>query len=117
MLIYEVNLEVDEEVKFSVAGWLTEHIQKMLDFKGFKVAYWFFRQPEDEGLDATTKTLWTIQYVVESRASVDDFISHSAEGIRKEMTEKFGDKYKYSRRVLHLLSVAGLPVEGNSQAP
>jgi len=75
MLIYEVNLEVDDDINFKVAAWLTEHINKMLTFKGFKVAQWFFRKPEDEGRPSEKKTLWTIQYLVEDRASLDEHLS------------------------------------------
>ena len=111
MFIYEVNLDVDEEIKFGFAGWLTDHIQAMLTNDGFKVAYWFFRRPEDEGLSDTTKTLWTIQYVVEDRKSLDAYLSGKAEAMRKETLDRFGDKFAATRRVLNLLSAAGQPFD------
>jgi hypothetical protein len=115
MLIYEVNLELDEDINFKVAGWLTEHIDKMLAFKGFKVAQWFFRRPEDEGRPDTKKTLWTIQYLVEDRASLDAYLNEHAEKMRADAVNQFGDKLSANRRVLNLLSVAGLPFEGGAQ--
>jgi|SRR5215470_3236553 len=111
MLIYEVNLEVEEEINYKVAGWLTEHIQQMLEFKGFKAAQWFFRQPEDEERQSANKTLWTIHYLVEDRPSLNDYFREHAERKRQEAIDKFGDKLSVSRRVLNLLSVAGLPFQ------
>ena len=118
MLIYEVNLEVADEINFKVAAWLSEHINKMLTFKGFKIAQWFFRKPEDEGRDATDVTLWTIQYLVEDRPSLDEYFSQHAVKVREEAEEKFGDKLVVTRRVLQLLSVAGYPAgEGPTTEP
>ncbi len=109
MLIYEVNLEVAEDINYKVAGWLAGHIDKMLTFKGFKVAYWFFRKPEDENSKTTNKILWTIQYIVEDRPSLDEYLQQHAEQIRKEANEQFGDKMRAERRVLYLLNIVGSP--------
>jgi hypothetical protein len=116
MLIYEVNLEVDEDINYKVAGWLSAHIEKMLTFPGFKVAYWFFRQPEDENSTVINKILWTIQYIVEDRPSLDKYLKEHAKEIRKEAHEQFGEKMQASRRVLHLLNILGSPeaVEASS---
>jgi hypothetical protein len=109
MLIYEVNLEVDEAVNFRCAGWLPERIQKMLEFKGFKTAYWYFRRPEDEGRESGGKTLWTIHYVVENRPSLDEYFAQHKAQLQQEMTERFGDSFACSERVLQILSVVGFP--------
>jgi hypothetical protein len=111
MLIYEVNLEVEEEINYKVAGWLTEHIQKVLTLKGFKVAYWFFRKAEDENSQTTNKTLWTIQYVVEDRPTLDAYFNEQAPQMRKEAIDRFGDKIHITRRILNLLNIMGLPAE------
>lgn len=121
MLIYEVNLEVDEEVNYKMAGWLPEHIQKLLDCKGFKSAYWYFRVPEDEGGEPSEKTFWTIQYVVDSRADLDEYLNGPAGSIRAEAEEKFGGKFKASRRIMTLIGVAGpafdQQTQGSEEAP
>ncbi len=111
MLIYEVNLEVEEEINYKVAGWLTGHIEKMLTLKGFKVAYWFFRKGEDENNQTTNKTFWTIQYVVEDRASLDVYFNNNAPQMRKEASDQFGDKIIATRRILYLLNVLGMPAD------
>ncbi len=107
MLIYEVNLEVKEEAKFGFAGWLPGHIDKILKFEGFKAAQWFFRNHEDEGREPDGSQLWTIQYIVEDQKNLDEYLQKHAEKMRQEALDKFGDKFTASRRVLHLLSVAG----------
>ncbi len=117
MILYEVNLEVDDDINHKVAGWLPEHIEKVLKIDGFKSAYWFFREPQDEGIEETNKTLWTIQYVVDDRKALDNYFNNQAEAMRAEAIEKFGDKFKATRRILTLLSFAnvGAPSETKSQ--
>ncbi len=107
MLVYEVNLEVKEEAKFGFAGWLPGHIDEMLKFEGFKAAQWFFRNHEEEGREPNGTQLWTIQYIVESPKNLDDYLKNKAQKMRDEAEKKFGDNFSATRRVLHLLSVAG----------
>lgn len=111
MLIYEVNLEVDEDINYRYAGWLPDHISKMLQFKGFQAAYWFFRKPEDEGREPTTKTLWTIHYVVQDRQCLDEYLNVHASEVRKEALANFGNGFKADRRILNLLAASGMPQE------
>ncbi len=111
MLIYEVNLEVDEDINHKMAAFLQEHLQKMLDFKGFKSAYWYFRRPEDEEREPT-HTLWTVQYVVDSQNDLDDYLNNHAQNMRSETDALFQGQYRATRRILHLLGVAGLKLPG-----
>ena len=96
-----------------MAGWLPDHIQEMLKFKGFQTAHWYFRRPEDEGSKVEGKTLWSIHYLVEDRASLDEYFEKHAERMRAAGKEKFGEKFSATRRVLNLLSVAGYPFQEN----
>ncbi len=111
MLIYEVNIEVDESINYKVAGWLTEHISKMLEYKGFKAAQWFFRLPEDEDRKPDGKTLWSIQYLVENKELLQDYLQNHAQKNHQEAIDQFGDKFSATRRVLNLLSVLGSPYD------
>jgi hypothetical protein len=103
MLVYEVNLEVKEEAKFAFAG----HIDQMLKFEGFKAAQWFFRNHEEEDREPDGSQLWTIQYIIESKDNLETYLKRHAPKMREEALTKFGDKFSATRRVLHLLSVAG----------
>ncbi|MBX9696435.1 MAG: DUF4286 family protein [Cyanobacteria bacterium] len=106
MIIYEVNLEVDDDINHKMAGWLPGHIEKLCTMKGFNGAHWYFRRPEDEGKQ-TGRTLWTIHYLVESRQDLDNYLNGHAESMRQEAFDKFGDKFSASRRILNLLTIAG----------
>lgn len=107
MIIYEVNLEIDEDVNFKFAGWLPGHMQKMIELRGFGPAYWFFRNPEDEQKDKG-KVYWTVHYVVDDRACLDDYLNNHAQRFRQEALDLFGNSFKSDRRILNLLSVAGM---------
>jgi len=111
MLIYEVNLTVDDDVAAAYAGWLSEHIQKVMTIKGFSGAQWFFRVPGEEGLENSDKKHWTVHYMVESQEDLDNYLANHAPKIRQEATDLFGGKFTIERRVLHLLSVAVSPDE------
>jgi hypothetical protein len=109
MLIYEVNMEVDEDINYKVAGWLSGQIEKMLTFKGFKMAYWFFRKPEDENIKVTNKIFWTIQYVVGDRASLDNYLKEHEAKMHVEANTQFGGKMNSNARTLYLLNIMGSP--------
>ena len=106
MVIYEVNLTVDEDIAASYAGWLTEHVREMVTFKGFGSAQWFFRLDDEEELPVTDKKLWTIQYLIDNVDSLNDYLQNHAERVRRESAERFGDKFTAQRRILHLYSIA-----------
>ncbi|MBI5172405.1 MAG: DUF4286 family protein [Candidatus Obscuribacter sp.] len=107
MIIYEVNLEVDESIKFKYAGWLPAHIEKMMTMPGFMNAYWFFREPQFEGKDPN-KTLWTIQYFLKDQESLDQYLNNQAKAMRQEALDLFGaEHFKAERRVLYPLAGAG----------
>jgi hypothetical protein len=117
MLIYEVNIEVDQEINFKCAGWLPEQIKKILTLKGFQGAYWYFRDPKDEGREPSGKTLWTVHYLVENRQCLDEYLNQHKPAEKQEILERFGSGFAASQRVLQLLSVAGSPQEDGEAGP
>lgn len=110
MLIYEVNLEVNESVKFKYAGWLPSHLEKMLKFRGFRHAYWFYRDPQIENL-AENLTLWTIHYIVDDIGCLNEYLQGPAKEMRQETIDLFGDQFKATRRILTPLAGAGIDKE------
>ena len=106
MLLYEVNMEVSDTINYKVAGWLTEHLQVMMKKRGFQALQWFFRLPQDEHRELDKKTLWTLQYLVEDRNCLDEYLAQE-DDTNKELKEKFGYDVLVSRRILNLLRVAG----------
>lgn len=108
MIIYEVNLEVEESIKFKYAGWLPAHIEKMMKIPGFTNAYWFSRQNEIEG-KPQDKTLWTLHYVVKDEAALKDYFNNQAKAMRQETIDLFGNAFKAERRILYPLAAADAP--------
>jgi hypothetical protein len=101
VLIYEVNLEVDADIRSAFAEWLPGHIQQILQLEGFRKARWFSRNPADEGLSDTSKTLWTIHYEIDQRKNLDDYLIHHAARMRQDAIDRFSDRFKASRRILN----------------
>ena len=98
--IYEVNLEVDENIAEQFSQWLTPHIEEMLSFDGFQSAQWLIRNKEDEEIEKEV-VLWTIQYVLDDKSSYEQYISTHAQRMRQEGLELFGGSFQASRRLLH----------------
>ena len=103
MLIYEVNLTVDETEASHYSTWLREHIREMLEFDGFEAAVWFERNddgdtvPEDD--EPTDPREWTIHYQVRDREALQAYFDGPAEEMRREGVQKFGDHVESSRRI------------------
>jgi len=103
MLIYEVNLTVDETVAPRYSTWLREHVREMLALDGFEAAVWFDRHEDGDTVPAdeepTDPRTWTLQYQVRDRAALQAYLDEHAERLRREGVEKFGDHVESSRRL------------------
>jgi len=97
MLIYEVNLHVDKSVADDYAMWLQEHIAQMLRFKGFIGARWL-----DNETDDVSARDWVVHYIVEDRASLDEYFANHADAMRREGLERFPGSFSATRRILDL---------------
>ena len=101
MLVYEVNLVVDDEIADAFGQWLEPHIEEMLTFHGFESAKWWSRIPEDEGSVAQDK-LWTIQYSIKSRKDLERYFEVNASRMREDGLLNFGGRFVATRRILYL---------------
>jgi len=106
MLIYEVNLTVDEAVATEYSAWLREHIREMLKLDGFEAAAWYTRSdgvnpmptaPDDA---PTGPRHWTIHYQVARREDLQHYLDGAAERMRRDGQERFEDQFSAERRVL-----------------
>lgn len=99
MIIYEVNLEVNAEIYEEYVPWLIGHIKEIVSFKGFKKA----KLLEETDLDSakTTRNL-TIQYELDTRENLQEYFDLHAAAMRKEGNERYGGKFKASRRIFQL---------------
>lgn len=100
MVIYEVNLLVDEAVTANYARWLPVHIREILELKGFESAKWLIKEPEAN--DENGKTHWTIQYCLRDKKSLDDYLRDHAPRFRKDGLDRFGGNFSAWRRVFEL---------------
>lgn len=97
MVIYEVNLAVDADIAEAYAAWLAPHIDEVLAVPGFVSAEWWTveadRQPGD-------RVRWCVQYRVESRAALRDYLDHHAARLRGDGLDRFGGRFDATRRIL-----------------
>jgi len=101
MIIYEVNLTVEQSVAKEFAAWLPPHIETILKFDGFISASWFERRHQDEGkADNSSEVLWTVQYRLKDRASLENYLEKHAPAMREDGKRRFGGRFSAQRRVL-----------------
>lgn len=96
MICYEVNLEVDSDIYFKYLDWLRVHTKEMLSIEGFQSAkIW-----EDvENINNYKKKI-TVTYFLKDHNSLDSYLEHHAERMRKQGEDKFSGKFSANRRVL-----------------
>ena len=94
MVIYEVNLAVDNDVAEAFAVWLRQHIPAMLALDGFERAVWYQRDPEGG------RQQWSIHYHLDSWKSLEAYFAEHAEAMRQDGTARFGGRFAADRRVL-----------------
>ena len=94
MVIYEVNLEIDPSVYAEYMPWLDKHIQDILILPGFTKALLVKEQDFDYKI--------SIQYYLESPASLDNYLKNYAPQIRADGIIKFQGKFTANRRILEV---------------
>jgi hypothetical protein len=113
-VVYEVNLDVDGEVRDEFLSWLSEHVEEMLALEGFLGAEVYERSPEDDGAgqDAgggpPARLLVTVHYRVRSRDALGAYFRDHAPRMREDGLRRFGGRFRASRRVLERLARAGM---------
>ncbi|HAT6826463.1 TPA: DUF4286 family protein [Legionella pneumophila] len=95
MVIYEVNLLIEEDVYSQFQSWLKEHAKEMLQFPGFIQAH--ILKPENE--DIQTQKKLTVQYQVDSKNSLSNYFNQFAAKMREEGLKHFKDKFSAERRI------------------
>ncbi|MEN9723574.1 MAG: hypothetical protein RJB38_1560 [Pseudomonadota bacterium] len=109
MIIYEVNIAVQNDAAPDYERFLERHIPKILQIDGFRGASWWERLAKDENVpEMKGSTLWTVHYHVESRKALDSYLINQAPAMRAEAVELFGNKISINRRILNHRSSQGL---------
>ena len=98
MLIYNVTVNIDEDVEVKWKKWMKEtHIPAVLAtgrFTGSK-----FLRLLNESPDATGIT-YAIQYYAENIGQLEAYLDHEAPALRKSHNEAFPSKFAAFRTVL-----------------
>ncbi|MDF1758473.1 MAG: DUF4286 family protein [Legionellaceae bacterium] len=98
MVIYEVNLKINNEVFTQFMQWLSLHVEEVLRFPGFVKALHLRNFDEDNNI---TKNI-TIQYFLNSPKSLDNYFEKYAETMREKGISKFPNQFVATRRILEV---------------
>ena len=96
MLIYEVNLQIDNDVAEEVAVWMRAHVRDMLGFDGFERVAWYQRDPADG------RQHWTMHYHVATGQQLNAYLDTHASAMRQDMLDRFSGRFSAERRILYL---------------
>lgn len=99
MINYEVNLEIETSRYETFLPWLSEHINELLCFDGFKTARVF------EETSSSSSRKITVQYEVDTIEDLQAYFDNHALAMREKTKSMFGDTVKASRRILKLNKV------------
>lgn len=95
MVIYEVNLLIDENIYSQFELWLKEHASEMLQFPGFINAH--ILKPENE--DTENQKKLTVQYQLDNKNSLTNYFNQFAAKMREDGLKRFKDKFSAERRI------------------
>lgn len=106
MLIYEVNADVRLDRAAEYRAWLESHMPQVVEAGGFRGATVF--EPR-EGAPEGHRT-FVVHYEVENEELLDRYLNERAPALRQDATDRFGDSFRTTRRVLRALgsSLAGV---------
>lgn len=98
MLIYEVNLVVQDDVSEAYITWLKDHIEQILRIDGFVYA----TLAEEESAEAGTRR-YVVHYYSRDRESLENYFTHHASSMRQDGLARFPGKFTATRRVLDIM--------------
>ena len=110
MVIYEVNLSIDNEIYQDYKIWLDEHILEMLKFDGFLNATVMRQSVNADESDAQTHL--TVQYQVERAEDLQTYFTEHALKMRGDGVKRFEGRFTATRRTFEVESV----IEANKYA-
>ena len=101
MIIYNVTIKVNREIRDEWLGWLKkEHIPDMINTGCFTHAVILHLVEADDQEGMT----YAIQYHAESKSLYNRYIEKFAEAMRKKGTDKWGDKFIAFRTVMQVVN-------------
>ncbi|MFO3103581.1 DUF4286 family protein [Legionella pneumophila serogroup 1] len=100
MVVYEVNLSIDNDIYNEYKSWLDEHIQEMLKFPGFINATVMHQALDGDSSD-TQKHL-TVQYQIESVEDLKNYFEEHAPKMRGDGVNRFKGRFSVTRRTFEV---------------
>lgn len=100
MVIYEVNLSIDNEIFGEYKAWLDPHILEMLELPGFLNAT-VLNQTMDASSTDLQKHL-TIQYQLESANDLQSYFDEHAASMRGDGVNRFEGRFSATRRTFEV---------------
>ncbi len=94
MVIYEVNLDISPDVADDYVAWLRSHVKEIQKIPGILGADLFSVDGADD---------WrclSVRYRLVDKAALQNYLERHAPRLQSEGVERFGDKFRASRRVL-----------------
>ena len=92
MIIYEVNITVNNDIFDEYLVWLNNHIEEMLLFQGFiKAVKKINHKSICKGI--------VVQYYINSKEDLDHYLKNHSEKMRGKVLDKFNHKFKISRKI------------------
>lgn len=95
MVIYEVNISINNVVYDDYYKWLLAHMSHILTLTGFMQAEIGVVEQDN---DATTQL--RVNYHIDSYENFQSYLKNDAPRLRAEGLQKFGDRFSASRRVI-----------------
>lgn len=108
-LIYEVTIDVDNEILDEFELWLAHHVAQMLQLDAFRDAQVLDGDPVEPG-----KARRIVHYFPVSEAALQEYFDHDAARMRQDAVDRFGDRFSAQRRVLR---DAALPSGASAPLP
>ena len=96
MVVYEVRVAVDAEVREDYRTWIDGHVREILALPGFERAE-LYVEDTDGG-----EPVFLVRYHLASRDALEHYLREHAPRLRAEGIARFGDRIRASRRVLAL---------------
>lgn len=99
MLIYNVTVQVDNEIAVEWLSWLQrEHIPDVMR-SGCFVKYQLVKilSAEDEGVT------YAVQYYAEGQEQLNRYFNEHAVAMRKNATDKWGDRFIAFRTIMEVV--------------
>ena len=100
MIVYNVTTKVDNSIADAWLAWMkNEHIPDLINTGCFTHAV-ILRLMEVDETDGPT---YAVQYHAESKAQYNRYILQYAEGMRKRVNDKWGDRFISFRTIMQVV--------------